>query len=245
MIIDINDISLIDYQVDSIDKRHVYESVIMRCISCGNVVMLGEVLKNENLKVFNKLLKIDNTLKRMLIDSAIKGSNIEIVKMVFDLFEIRYFSKYEELIKNGDLVYNDYELINKKTDIDYIMDNFEMLTGEPLLVYDECVEAMEKYMNEKLSDENKQLLNEMVSRIQEQMYNVRQEMAEMDNRMYEAWYNWRIDANYHSYDSYCIEEQIDMWDDFKEYYETIELDDEVDSESESQYEQQFEEDYDY
>lgn len=228
--------------IDSIDERHVYESVVMRCISSGNVVMLGEVLKNENLKVFNKLLKIDNTLKRMLIDSTIKEGNIDIMKMVCELFNIRYLSEYDELIKNGDLVYNDYELINKKTDIDYIMDNFEMLTGEPLLVYDECVGAMEKYMNEKLSDENKQLLNEMVSRIQEQMYNVRQEMAEMDNRMYEEWYNWRKDANY---DSYRIEEQIDIWDDFKEYYETIELDDEVDSELESQYEQQFEEDYDY
>jgi hypothetical protein len=231
--------SLIDYQVDSIDERHVYESVVMRCISSGNVVMLGEVLKNENLKVFNKLLKIDNTLKRMLIDSAIKEGNIDIVKMVCELFNIRYLSEYDELIKNGDLIYNDYELINKKTDIDYIMDNFEMLTGEPLLVYDECVVAMEKYMNEKLSDENKQLLNEMVSKIQEQMYNVRQEMAEMDNSMYEAWYNWRNDTNY---DNYNIEEQIDLWDDFKEYYESIELDD---SESESQYEQQFDEDYDY
>jgi hypothetical protein len=71
------------------------------------------------------------------------------------------------------------------------------------------------------------------------MYNVRQEMAEMDNSMYEAWYNWRNDTNY---DNYNIEEQIDLWDDFKEYYESIELDD---SESESQYEQQFDEDYDY
>ena len=42
---------------------------------------------------------------------------------IYELFNIRYLSEYDELIKNGDLVYNDYELINKKTDIDYIMDN--------------------------------------------------------------------------------------------------------------------------
>ena len=221
--------------IENIDARDVYESVVMRCISSGNVVMLNKVLKNENLKVFNKLLKIDNTLKMMLVDSAIKESNIDIVKMVFDLFEIKYLNEYDELIKNGDLVYNNHEVIDKK-DINYIIDNFEELTGEPLLIYDECVEAMEKYMNEKLSDKNKQMLNKVVSRIQEQMYNVRQEMAEMDNSMYEAWYNWRSDASYASYDSYDIENQIEIWDDFKEYYETIE----VASESE-----QYDEDYDY
>ena len=236
--------SLIDYQVDTIDARHVYESVVMRCISSGDVVMLGEVLKNESLSVFKKLLKIDNKLKMMLIDSAIKEGNIDIVKMVFGIYEMDYINEYDELIKNGDLVYNDHELINKKTDIDYIMDNFEELTGEPLLVYDECVDAMEKYMDEKLSEEDKQYLKEVVSRTQEQMYNVRQEMAEMDNRMYEEWYNWRTDANHNSYDSYHIEEQIEIWDDFKEYYETIEVDRE--SEGEENYEEQnYEEDYDY
>jgi hypothetical protein len=235
---------LIDYKFDTIENsmkvieninaRHVYESVIMMCISSNNVVMLGEVLKNENLIVFKKLLKIDNTLKMTLIDSAIKENNIDIVKMVFDLFEIKYISEYDELIKAGHLVYNDHELIDKKKDIDYIIDNFEELTGEPLLVYDECVDAMEKYMNEKLSDENKQLLKEVVSRIQEQMYNVRQEMAEMDNSMYEAWYNWRTDSKY---DSYHIEDQIEIWDDFKEYYESIELGDELEYEEYEQYEQ--------
>jgi hypothetical protein len=99
---------------------------------------------------------------------------------------------------------------------------------------------MEKYMNEKLSEEDKQYLNEVVSRIQEQMYNVRQEMAEMDNRMYEEWYNWRTYANYHLYDSYHIEMQIDIWDEFKEYYESIEVDSESDFD-----EEQREEDYDY
>jgi hypothetical protein len=233
--------SLIDYQVDTIDARHVYESVVMRCISSGDVVMLGEVLKNESLSVFKKLLKIDNKLKMMLIDSAIKEGNIDIVKMVFGIYEMDYINEYDELIKNGDLVYNDHELINKKTDIDYIMDNFEELTGEPLLVYDECVDAMEKYMDEKLSEEDKQYLKEVVSRTQEQMYNVRQEMAEMDNRMYEEWYNWRTYANYHLYDSYHIEMQIDIWDEFKEYYESIEVDDD----SESECEKEREEDYDY
>lgn len=233
--------SLIDYQIENIDARDTYESIVMRCISYSNVVMLDKVLKNENLKVFNKLLKIDNTLKMMLIDSAIKESNIDIVKMVFDLFDIKYINEYDELIKNGDLVYNDHQLINKKKDIDYIIDNFEELTGEPLLVYNECVNAIEKYMNEKLSNENKKFLREVISRIQEQMYNVRQEMNEMDNQMYEAWYNWKTDYNY---DSYNIEDQIEIWDEFNKYYETIEVESEVESESELEY-KQCEEDYDY
>jgi hypothetical protein len=234
--------SLIDYDFDTmkvienINARDVYESVIMRCISYGNVVMLGEVLKNEKLEVFKKLLKIDNKIKIILVDCAIKNGNIDIVKIMFGIYEMDYVNEYDELIKNGDLVYNNYQLINKKKDVDYIIDNFEELTGEPLLVYDECVNAMEKYMNEKLSEEDKQYLSEVVSRMQEQMYNVRQEMTDMDNRMYDEWYNWRTDANYHSYDSYKIEMQIDIWDEFKEYYESIEVDDS---------EKEREEDYDY
>jgi hypothetical protein len=237
---------LINYQLDTIENsmkvienintRDVYESVIMRCISYNSEVILSEVLKNEKLEYFKELLKIDNKLKMNLIDCAIKESNVNIVKMVFEIYKIEYIDEFDELIKNGDLVYTNNQLINKKKDFDYIVEYFEDLTGEPLLVYDECVCAMEKYMNEKLSDENKQRLKVIVSRIQEQMYNVRQEMAEMDNQMYEAWYDWITNVNYNSY---YIEDQNEIWNEFKEYYETIEL------ESESEYEKQREEDYDY
>lgn len=167
---------LINYQLDTIENsmkvienintRDVYESVIMRCISYNSEVILSEVLKNEKLEYFKELLKIDNKLKMNLIDCAIKESNVNIVKMVFEIYKIEYIDEFDELIKNGDLVYTNNQLINKKKDFDYIVEYFEDLTGEPLLVYDECVCAMEKYMNEKLSDENKQRLKEYYETIE-------------------------------------------------------------------------------
>jgi hypothetical protein len=120
--------------------------------------------------------------------------------------------------------------------INTFIENFEKLTGEVPLVYDECINVLERYMGEKLSDEQKEELKIMISQVQEKMYNMRQEMAEMDDHMYEEWYNWRTDANYHSYDSYLLHEQIEIWEYFKDYYKSIEL------ESESEIE---EEDYDY
>ena len=122
---------------------------------------------------------------------------------------------------------------NFKSDMfDYILDNFEKLVGEPLLIYEECEEALEKYINRELTDDEKDRLKNVVECVQERMFYVRQEMVEMDDHMYEEWYNWRMESNYHSYDSYSVEKQIEIWENFKRYYDEIMLDTESEMEEE-------------
>lgn len=126
-------------------------------------------------------------------------------------------------------------------DFEYILNNFEEVIGEPLLIYDECKELIENYMGHKLNEYEKEELKNTIKKVQEEMYKIRQEMIEMDDQMYEEWYNWRMNGNYHSYDSYPIKEQINIWENFKRYYDTIQL---CESESESEWDV-YEEDYDY
>ena len=126
-------------------------------------------------------------------------------------------------------------------DFNDVLDNFEKLVGEPLLVYKECEEALEKYINRELTDDEKDKLKNVVECVQERMFYMRQEMVEMDDQMYEEWYNWRINCNYHSYDNYPIKEQINIWENFKRYYDTIQL---CESDDESEWDV-YEEDYDY
>lgn len=123
-----------------------------------------------------------------------------------------------------------------ENNFDYVLDNFEKLVGEPLLIYDECEKSMERYMCRSLTSEEKEVLKSYVKKIQEKMYDIRQEMIEMDDDMFEEWYNWRSDSNYHSYDSYPIEQQIEIWENFKRYYEMIYYESDSDV---------YEEDYDY
>lgn len=132
-------------------------------------------------------------------------------------------AKYEDDLK--------YEMF----DFNYILDNFEKLVGEPLLVYKECEEALKIYINRELTDDEKGKLKNVVECVQERMFYVRQEMVEMDDHMYEEWYNWRMESNYNSYDSYSVEKQIKIWENFKRYYDEIML-----AESEME-----EEDYDW
>jgi hypothetical protein len=222
--------------IGGVDSYKTYEGVITRCIGYNNNVILKEVL---NCTDFNhcKMKLVDNSkIQMFLIDYALRERDTTIVKLIFSLYDIKYENEYDNLISKGKLVYYDNCLINTLKDFDYIINHFEDLTGEPLLVYDECVSALENYMGEKLSEEYKNILKSVISETQEKMYNVRQEMSDMDDRMYEEWYSWRTDANYHSYDSYPITVQIEIWENFKSYYENVNI------ESESEYE---EEDYDY
>ena len=168
----------------------------------------------------------------MLIEGAIEVKNIGIIKMVLNIFSIEYLEEYDELIKNKDLVYNNERLVNKKKDIDYIIENFEDLTRVPLLVYEECINVMEKYMDEKLSEDNKKYLGRAVRAVIEELYIVNEEISDMDDNMYEEWYNWRHLGNYDLYDSYKIKMQFELWNQFKSYYESIKIEEEC-------------EDYDY
>jgi len=224
--------------INGIDSYKTYEGVITRCIGYSNDIILKEVLNINNFDKFKIELCNNSKTRMFLVDYALRERGINIVKLIFGLYDIQYESEYDNLIQKGKLVYQDNVVINTLKDFDYIINNFEILTGEPLLVYEECVSAMENYMCEKLSEEDKKLLKSVVSETQEKVYNMRQEMSEMDDRMYEEWYNWRTDANYHSYDSYPIEEQIVIWEYFKNYYDTVNI--------ESDYESEYEEkDYDY
>lgn len=218
--------------ISKINSRDIYESVIIDCIRYKSEVMLSEVLRNENFKDFKKLLKIDSKLREMLIEGAIEVKNIGIIKMVLNIFSIEYLEEYDELIKNKDLVYNNERLVNKKKDIDYIIENFEDLTRVPLLVYEECINVMEKYMDEKLSEDNKKYLGRAVRAVIEELYIVNEEISDMDDNMYEEWYNWRHLGNYDLYDSYKIKMQFELWNQFKSYYESIKIEEEC-------------EDYDY
>jgi hypothetical protein len=123
-------------------------------------------------------------------------------------------------------------------DFNHILNNFEELVGEPLLVYEECEKSLEKYICRSLTDIEKEMLKSYVRKIQEKMYEIRQEMIEMDDNMYEEWYNWRMEYNYNSYDSYSIEKQIDIWENFKKNYEIMYYESDMDMDI-------YEEDYDY
>lgn len=222
--------------IKGIDSYKTYEGVITRCIGYNNNVILKEVLNCTDLNHCKNKLVDSSKIQMFLIDYALRERDTTIVKLIFSLYDIKYENEYDNLISKGKLVYYDNCLINTLKDFDYIINHFEDLTGEPLLVYDECVNALENYMGEKLSVYDKNILRDVIAETQEKMYNVRQEMSEMDDRMYDEWYHWRTDANYHSYDSYPINVQIEIWENFKSYYETVNI------ESESEYE---EEDYDY
>lgn len=222
--------------IGGVDSYKTYEGVITRCIGYSNNIILHSVLNCSEFDKFEMELCSNSKTKMFLVDYALRERDISIIKMVFQMFNIKYKQEYDELIQKGKLIYYDNCLVNTLKDFDYIIEHFEELTGEPLLVYEECICAMESYMGESLSVDDKKILKNVIVETQEKMYNVRQEMSEMDDRMYEEWYNWRTDANYHSYDSYPIDEQIEIWGDFKNYYETVEY------ESESEHE---EEDYDY
>lgn len=222
--------------IKGIDSYKTYEGVIIRCIGYNSNIILNEVLKCSDFDQFKMKLRDNSKMQMFLIDYALKERYTTIVKMIFNFYDIKYEDEYDELISKGKLIYYDNCLVNTLEDFDYIINNFEELTGEPLLVYEECVSALENYMGKKLSEECKDILRNVISETQEKMYNVRQEMSDMDDRMYEEWYSWRTDANYHSYDSYPINEQIEIWDNFKNYYDTVNI------ESESEQE---EEDYDY
>lgn len=108
-------------------------------------------------------------------------------------------------------------------DFNYILNNFEDIIGKPLLIYDECKELIENYLSYKLNNYEIKELKKIIKKVQEELYRIRQEMIEMDNNMYEEWYNWRMEYNYDLYDSYLIKKQIDIWENFKQYYDTIEL----------------------
>lgn len=222
--------------IKDIDSYKTYESVITRCIGYSNDIILTEVLNYDNFDFdrFKMELTITYRTKMFLIEYALRQVNLDVIKIMFKLFKLNYEPEYDELIVNGKLIYKDNCLINRLKDFDYIIENFEVLTGKPLLIYEECVNVLENYMGEKLNDDNKDILRNVVMETQENMYNMRQEMSEMNNHMYEEWYNWKTDANYHSYDSYPINEQIEIWEYFKNYYESVECESECD-----------EEDYDY
>lgn len=131
-------------------------------------------------------------------------------------------------------------LTNDESEFEYIMNNFEEIIGEPLLVYSECLDSIEKYLNRKLTNYEKEILSSYVSKCQELIFHIRMEMSEMDDNMYNAWYDWRAEANYYAYDSYPVKDQVKIWRDFCEYYES----NMNEYSSEDDYDI-FEEDYDY
>lgn len=226
--------------IENITNYDNYKSVITRCIAYENEIILSEILNSRLLQEYkNKLIK-DSKMKMFLINYSLEPKknnndfdtvniNLGIVVMIFHLFYIDYLIEYDELIKNGNLVYKDDRIIDKTKDIDYIIEHFEEVTGEPLLIYDDCVNAIERHMNEKISKEHKNILKHEIQKIQETMFYIRQEMSDMNNKMYESWCDFKFDRGYYSYDGYPIKEQISIWETFKAYYEIAQ---ELDSESE-------------
>ncbi|KAJ3292484.1 hypothetical protein HK104_005243 [Borealophlyctis nickersoniae] len=131
-----------------------------------------------------------------------------------------------------DLVYDKETrtLPNKREDLDYILAHFNELTDRDELGYpqskklwfthDERVDHIagicEEFMGggRRLTDEERARVKAFIEKQLRRQKRMIKEMGKMRPLEWKAWYDYLTAGNWHSYDSYPLNERLEVWEEF-------------------------------
>ena len=194
-----------------------YKFVINETINCLNSTILKEILQDQNFNVYKNILQNEynsdmfQSTKEFIINSILQTDNKDIIQLVCeDLYE-------EDLPINSkcdNLIYQNKQIIDKTKDIEYIIENFEEITGLPMLNEKKCITKLEEYLKRPLEEYEENYLINATKNTEMRVYKMKQEMSSMSESEYDAWVSWMKNNNYNSYEHYHIVDKINVWNRF-------------------------------